>query len=117
MTIPVSWIISILTFIFGLAVWLGKLSFERTLNKWDQKREKEERIKEEVGKQKEKERQEEIEMVMRGLKIITDSMYEVVYQMETGKHNGGLDQCLKDIIAYRKDVNEWIIGKASHNQK
>jgi len=54
-------------------------------------------------------------MIMRGLKTISDCQYEVVYQMQTGKHNGGLEQCLEDITNYRTDVNEWIVDRASKN--
>lgn len=54
-------------------------------------------------------------MIMRGLKTISDCQYEVVYQMQTGKHNGGLEQCLEDITNYRADVNEWIVDRASKN--
>ena len=108
MTIPVSWIISGITALLGLAVWLGKLSFERSLDKRDKRLEKEERQKEKQAEIIRQERETETRMIMRGLKTLTECQYEVVYQMQNGKHNGGLEECLENITQYRKDVDKWF---------
>ena len=108
MTIPVPWIISVLTFFGGLIVWFAKLSFERSLEKRDRKMEREEREKENEAKRREEERLTETRMIMRGLKTLTECQYEVVYQMQTGHHNGGLDECLENIKQYRADVDQWF---------
>ena len=108
MTIPVGWIISAVTFIGGLIVWFAKLAFERSLDQRDRKIEHEERMKEEKAKRLEEERMKETRMIMRGLKTLTECQYEVVYQMQTGHHNGGLDECLKNIKEYRHDVDQWF---------
>lgn len=108
MTIPVGWIISAVTFIGGLIVWFAKLSFERSLDARDRKQEREEREKEEKAKRIEAERMTETRMIMRGLKTLTECQYEVVYQMQNGTHNGGLEDCLKNISEYRRDVDQWF---------
>lgn len=108
MTIPASWIISGISFILGIAVWLGKLSFERSLDKRDQRLEREEKRKEKEAEKQREDRQTEIRMIMRGLKTLTECQYEVVYQMQNGTHNGGLEECLNNITQYKKDVNQWF---------
>ena len=110
MTIPVSWIMAGMTFIGGLIVWFAKLSFERSLDKRDKRIEREEMRKDEESKRRDAARHKKDELIVRGLKTITDSQYEVVYAMQNGHHNGGLDECMKNIIQYRKDVNEWLIN-------
>ena len=114
MTIPVPWIISALTFFGGLIVWLAKLAFERSLDARDKRLEREERLREEQARQLEEERRKETEMILRGLKTLSDCQYEVVYQMQNGTHNGGLEECLSNISAYRSDVERWILGRAVH---
>ena len=47
-------------------------------------------------------------MIMRGLKTLTECQYEVVYQMQTGHHNGGLEECLNNITQYKHDVDQWF---------
>ena len=92
----------------GILVWLVKLAFERSLDARDKKIEREEMIKDAEAKRIEAERRQETRMIMRGLRTLTECQYEVVYQMQTGHHNGGLDDCLKNITQYRKDVDQWF---------
>lgn len=113
MTIPVSWILSCAAFFGGLIVWLAKLSFERALDQRDKRFEREENRKEEEAKRKEAERHQRDELIVRGLKTLTDSQYEVIYAMQNGHHNGGLDECMTNIQQYRADVNAWLIGGRS----
>ena len=113
MTIPVSWIMAGLTFFGGLIVWLAKLSFERALDQRDKRLEREETRKEEEARRKEYERHQRDELIVRGLKTLADSQYEVIYAMQNGHHNGGLDECMKNIQQYRKDVNAWLIDGRS----
>lgn len=108
MTIPVSWIISAVTFIAGIIVWLGKLSFERSLDKRDRRIEAEEQEKERKSRKEAEDRMKETRMIMRGLKTLTECQYEVVYQMQNGKHNGGLENCLQSITDYKQDVDQWF---------
>ena len=93
MTIPWGWIASGATAVSGLIVWLVKLVVERSLDQRDRNREREERQKEERAKQLEAERMKETRMIMRGLRTLTECQYEVVYQMQNGHHNGGLEDC------------------------
>ena len=113
MTIPVSWIMAGLTFFGGLIVWLAKLSFERALDQRDKRFEREENRKEEEARRKEFERHQRDELIVRGLKTLTDSQYEVIYAMQNGHHNGGLEECMTNIQQYRADVNAWLIGGRS----
>ena len=117
MTIPVPWIISALTFFGGIIVWFAKLSFERSLDQRDKRLEREEDRKELEARQREEEQRKRDEMIMRGLKTLTDCQYEVIYQMQTGHHNGGLDECLQDITEYRSDINDWILDLASSSHR
>lgn len=108
LTIPWGAIATGATAIGGLLVWLVKLAFERSLDARDRKIEREERDKDEKAKRAELLRLQETRMIMRGLKTLTECQYEVVYQMQTGQHNGGLEDCLKNITQYRQDVDQWI---------
>lgn len=108
LTIPWGAIATVATAIGGLLVWLVKLAFERSLDARDRKIEREERDKDEKAKRAELLRLQETRMIMRGLKTLTECQYEVVYQMQTGQHNGGLEDCLKNITQYRQDVDQWI---------
>ena len=108
LTIPWGAIATGLTAVGGILVWLVKLAFERSLDQRDRRMEREERQKDEQAKRVELMRLQETRMIMRGLKTLTECQYEVVYQMQTGQHNGGLEDCLKNITQYRKDVDSWF---------
>lgn len=107
-TIPWGSIISAVGAVGGILLYLAKLFFERSLDARDKKLEREEQEKEEKAKAAEQIRQQETRMIMRGLKILTESQYEVVYQMQNGTHNGGLEDCLANITQYRHDVDQWF---------
>ena len=107
-SIPWGTIISVAGVFGSLIVYVAKLAFERSLDQRDKKAEREEREKEAKQKRLEEERLTETRMIMRGLKTLTECQYEVVYQMQTGHHNGGLDECLKNITEYRRDVDQWF---------
>lgn len=107
-SIPWGWIISGVGAVGGILLYLAKLFFERSLDKRDRKQEREEAEKERKRKLEEEDRLTETRMIMRGLKTLTECQYEVVYQMQTGRHNGGLEDCLKNITSYRKDVDKWF---------
>ena len=107
-TIPWAWIVSGAGFIGGILLYLAKLSFERSLAKRDRKLDRDEREKEEKADKAEALRQQETRMIMRGLRTLAECQYEVVYQMQTGHHNGGLEECLNNITSYKQDVNQWF---------
>ena len=107
-SIPWGAIISVAGVFGSLIVYVAKLAFERSLDQRDKRAEREEREKEAKQKRLEEERLTETRMIMRGLKTLTECQYEVVYQMQTGKHNGGLEECLKNITDYRHDVDQWF---------
>lgn len=107
-TIPWGWIISAVTAVGGILLYLAKLFFERSLDARDRKMEREEADKERKAQTAEEMRLTETRMIMRGLKTLTECQYEVVFQMQTGKHNGGLEDCLKNIKQYRHDVDQWF---------
>ena len=113
MNIPASWITSAATVIGGLVIWLMKLSFERSLEQRDRKAEHEERERDEKARKREAEQKKRDEMILKGLRVLTDCNYEVIYQMQTGHHNGGLDDCMNDITQYRAEINDWILDLAS----
>lgn len=107
-SIPWGWIISGIGAVGGILLYLAKLFFERSLDQRDRKLEREEADKERKAKVIEDMRLTETRMIMRGLKTLTECQYEVVYQMQTGQHNGGLEDCLKNITQYRHDVDQWF---------
>lgn len=114
LTIPWGAIGAGMTTIGGLLVWLVKLAFERSLDQRDKKRQREEDLKDAEMKRIEADRRLETKMILKGLKTLSDCQYEVVYQMQHGTHNGGLEDCLKSITDYRKDVSDWITDRASN---
>ena len=89
--------------------------FQREIKSHDDKIAKREEERERDYAERKRVQDEKDKMVMRGLRTISDSMYEVIYQMQTGHHNGGLEANLEDITKYKADVNEWIIDRASKN--
>ena len=101
------------TAIGGILVYVAKKMFERSLDQRDRRREREEDLKDAEAKRIEAERRLETKMILRGLKTLSDCQYEVVYQMQNGYHNGGLEDCLQNITDYRRDVVEWITDRAS----
>ena len=107
-TIPWGWIVSGAGFIGGILLYLAKLSFERSLEARDKRIEREEARKAEADRKAEEDRMTETRMIMRGLRTLAECQYEVVYQMQTGHHNGGLDTCLANITSYKDDVNQWF---------
>ena len=107
-TIPWGAIISAVGAVGGILLYLAKLFFERSLDARDKKLEREEREKEAKAEQAEQLRQQETRMIMRGLKTLTECQYEVVYKMQYGHHNGGLEECLENIKSYREDVDQWF---------
>lgn len=106
--IPWGYIVSAIGAVSGLILYIAKLFFERSLDKWDKKIEREEAEKERKQKDLEEMRLTETRMIMRGLKTLTECQYEVVYQMQNGTHNGGLEDCLANITSYRHDVDQWF---------
>ena len=106
--IPWGAIVTAGTAIGGILVWLVKLAFERSLDARDKKMEREEKEKDEKARMLEEMRLTETRMIMRGLKTLTECQYEVVYQMQNGHHNGGLEECLNNITQYKADVNQWF---------
>lgn len=106
--IPWGWIISGVGAVSGLVIYIAKLFFERSLDARDRRIEREEAEKERKAQTAEEMRLTETRMIMRGLKTLTECQYEVVYQMQTGRHNGGLEDCLKNITQYRHDVDQWF---------
>lgn len=115
MTIPMSWIISGLTAILGFLAWFTKMTIERSIDKQDRRQEREERQKEEKDRKRDEHQFLRDQMILRGLKVLTDCNYEVIYQMQTGHHNGGLDECMESIGQYKHDVDSWIMDLASSN--
>ncbi len=107
-SIPWGWIISGVGAVSGLVIYIAKLFFERSLDARDRRIEREEAEKERKAQTAEEMRLTETRMIMRGLKTLTECQYEVVYQMQTGRHNGGLEDCLKNITQYRHDVDKWF---------
>lgn len=107
-SIPWGWIISGVGAVGGILLYLAKLFFERSLDQRDRKIEREEVEKERKQRKAEEDRLQETRMIMRGLKTLTECQYEVVYQMQTGHHNGGLEECLNSITQYKHDVDQWF---------
>ena len=90
---------------FPLAIWY----FEWRMEKRDDKREREY-----IARKKEQDRKDK--MILRGLWILSDCQYEVIYDLKNGEHNGGLGTCMDEITKYRAEVKEWISDRAAWNQ-
>ena len=91
--------------VIPLSIWFFEWKFEKR----DEKREREH-----IDRKREQDRKDE--MIIRGLKTLSDCQYEVIYDMKNGEHNGGLDRCMEEVSRYRADVNEWITKRASWNR-
>jgi hypothetical protein len=114
--IPWGWISAGVTAIGGLIVWFVKLSVERTLEERDRQARRIEERKDAEAKKRDTEAIERDRMILRGLKTLTESQYEVIYALKNGTHNGGIDDCLDEITAYKADVNDWILRLASDHR-
>lgn len=91
--------------IIPLCLWY----FEWRMEKRDDKRERE-------YSERKKEQDKKDEMILRGLKTLSDCDYELIYDLKNGEHNGGLDQCMDEISKYKAEVNDWILKRASWNR-
>ena len=91
--------------IVPLCLWY----FEWRMEKRDDKRERE-------YSERKKEQDKKDEMILRGLKTLSDCDYELIYDLKNGEHNGGLDQCMEEIARYKTEVNDWILKRASWNR-
>ena len=91
--------------IIPLCLWY----FEWRMEKRDDKRERE-------YSERKKEQDKKDEMILRGLKTLSDCDYELIYDLKNGEHNGGLDQCMDEISRYKAEVNDWILKRASLNR-
>ena len=114
--IPWGWVSAVVTAVGGLIVWFVKLSVERTLDERDRQTRRIEDRKEAEAKKREAEAIERDKMILRGLKTLTESQYEVIYAMKNGKTNGGIDTCLEEITQYKADVNDWILNLSSDHR-
>lgn len=63
--------------------------------------------------QRERERIQEEELIMRGLRILSECDYELIYALKNGEHNGGIDSCLENVSKYKTDVDQWIYSRAA----
>ena len=91
--------------IIPLIIWY----FEWKTTKRDEKRDRE-------YIERKKAQDEKDEMIMRGLKTLSDCDYEIIYDLKNGEHNGGLDECMKEITQYKADVTDWILHRAAWNK-
>ena len=62
---------------------------------------------------RERERIQEEELIMRGLRILSECDYELIYALKNGEHNGGIDSCLENVSKYKRDVDQWIYARAA----
>ena len=122
MTIPWGWIVSCVTAIFGLAVWFLKLSIERSLDRRDRTKDLEKRQAEEKARRREEEarkiaaEQEKLtKTIIRGLYILSECDYELIYALKNGEHNGGIDSCMSEIVQYRNEIKDYVFSSAAKN--
>ena len=122
MTIPWGWIVSGATALFGFMIWFLKLSIERSLDKRDKQKSQDERRKEDQARRKEEEARriaaEQAELtkkIIRGLYILSECDYELIYALKNGEHNGGIDSCMKEITAYRNEIKDYVFSNAAKN--
>lgn len=81
---------------------------------WRTEKRDERRHQEELARKKEEDRK--TRMILRGLWILSDCEYEVIYDLKNGEHNGGLDTCMDEITNYRAEVKDWISDRAAWNK-
>ena len=82
--------------------FLVKWAIERTLRQVDKRLE-----------ERDREREEDTVLQMRGQQITCDCLHEIIYCLVNGEHNGGLEQVSKDLEAYRKENKEITLRKAA----
>lgn len=63
--------------------------------------------------ERERERIQEEELIMRGLRILSECDYELIYALKNGEHNGGIDACMENVTKYKRDVDQWIYARAA----
>lgn len=63
--------------------------------------------------ERDRERTKEEELIMRGLRILSECDYELIYALKNGQTNGGIDSCLENVSVYKKDVDQWIYARAA----
>ena len=66
-----------------------------------------------IEDEREREHIREEEMIMRGLRILSECDYELIYALKNGEHNGGIDQCMDNVTKYKADVDDWIFTRAA----
>lgn len=102
--LPYAWDVFKLILI-PLILWF----FEKRSERRDKERDDEAEVRTRDQKRKD-------EMILRGLKTLSDCQYEVVYKMQFGHHNGGLEECLENVKEYRAEVGEWIMDRATQRR-
>ena len=70
-----------------------------------------------LEEERERERIQEEELIMRGLRILSECDYELIYALKNGEHNGGIDSCMENVTQYKSDVDHWIYARAAKYSK
>ena len=106
MEIPTGVYIAVGVGTIGVLLYLFEKAFNKSLDKHFEKKARED-------DEKEREQVMKDEIMMRGLQIMSECDYELLYAVKNGHHNGGLDKCLSDIVEFKEDVNGWMIKRSA----
>jgi len=62
------------------------------------------------------EREEDNALMLRGLKVMAETDHELLYAVINGHHNGGLEQCQKDVDTFKHDVDDVLVKRAARRR-
>lgn len=82
--------------------FLVKWAIERTLRQVDKRLE-----------ERDREREEDTVLSMKGQQITCDCLHEIIYCLVNGTHNGGLEQVSRDLEDFRRENKESTMRKAA----
>ena len=88
--------------VIALIVVLVKWAIEYTLKKVERKLD-----------ERDREREEDALLSMKGQQIICDCLHEIIYCQVNGTHNGGLEQVSKELEEYRAENRNITLKKAA----
>ena len=102
MTLPNSALVAIGSAVVAALVFIVKWAIEHTMKQVEKRLD-----------ERDREREEDALLSMKGQQIICDCLHERIYCQVNGTHNGGLDSVSRELESYRVENRELILRKAA----
>ena len=102
MNLPNSALVAIGSGVVAAVVFIVKWAIEHTMKQVEKRLD-----------ERDREREEDALLSMKGQQIICDCLHELIYCQVNGTHNGGLDQVSRELEAYRIENREITLRKAA----